>query len=58
MYIRINFDVLNDILNDVKHFHYDLQKRKKIIDAAVEDIKNLFFILVIGQWNIWFFHVL
>jgi len=49
MYIRINFDMLNDILNDIRHFHNDFQKIKKNVDMVLEDAKNLLIILVIGK---------
>jgi len=49
MYIRINFDTLNDILNEVRHFHDDFQKIKKNVDMVLEDTKNLLIILVIGK---------
>ena len=52
MYIRINFDMFNDMLNDINKIHHDFQKIKKTMDMVLEDAKNLFIIFVVGQWDI------
>ena len=46
MYVRINFDLLNDVLNDMNKIHSDFKQTKKKFDAAIEDLKNLIIILI------------
>jgi hypothetical protein len=47
--MNINFNFLNDCLNDIRQFHTDYVKLEKELHQIMSDIKSLFVIIVIGQ---------
>jgi hypothetical protein len=49
MHIKIEFNELNNILNNLVETHKQIQQFEKTVKMVCDDIKALFFILVIGQ---------
>lgn len=49
MQVRIDFDFLNECLEEVKSIYSSIKEIENITKTVLSDIKSLFVIVVIGQ---------
>ena len=45
-YIRINFDMLSELLDNLKKAHQDFEEIKNKAEVIIDDFKNLIIILI------------